>query len=415
MTKQLIFATLSLFTPSMSPSQAATLEPRLVVVVASTQLSARRATDAFTASMAVFEKQLCHEGDTMLFYDGEGRRIAKLVNPPGIAGCERKFQSFKMKGNRSGLQALAPFFKGLIEADYQGAEPGRINIPFIVDVVSEALVEYPRYRKDVAIFGTSIHRDQKSGLDLTDSFPSDGNLDADPFSVWATASRTRDLTGVDVHILHEPDEFFDDLHGQMMQRFMALYVQALGGRLVTFGIDPHIGDRMGTPLPAITAQRNGDDKEAKLISLRRKVVERETLSNLVGTEDGDFVLWIEWEDRAVDLDLYIPRDRSCSIEISRAHPKCSSGAHPIFVTRDGSDAQGYEKVVVLDGNVRPDSLRVAINYASGQGLAGGRFYLKYRGVTYQTDFQFTAQTGNGGNAEEPAAWVEVDLEALIRG
>lgn len=198
----------------------------------------------------------------------------------------------------------------------------------------------------------------------------------------------------------------------MLEQFNAIYIQSHAGRLVTFAADPNFGERLTTPaLPGIHAERNPHDTESVLISLNRKVITKRDISNVHEVNPDAFVIWIEYSPE-FDLDLYTPRNKACSIEISKDAPVCTSGRHPLLVSREENDQTGYEKVIIHEA-ASPESLRIKINYAKGSGRATGRFHAQYQGRLYQTAFSFRATRGNAGALGDDA-WVEIDLGELIR-
>lgn len=252
-------------------------------------------------------------------------------------------------------------------------------------------------------------------------YPSDGAIRApDAESLFGTDGKKNLLQGVPVHFAFgATPKWFDFSHEAQVGRFWSLYVQGVGGKLVTFGDDLSLAFRQaadGKKIPKLTPVFEPDSVKVEMVAIRRKEIDQ-TLRELLfeptakliekykpqnrplRSKSGAARIGIAWGCQTCDMDLYVS-DGKAADELYYARRQTITGRfYKDFAAIEDVPApiRGYE-YVELDNVADIRAIAIGVNFYSGalEGGVSGTLRVEFEGWVYAYEFHVPAPEGNFG-------------------
>lgn len=316
-------------------------------------------------------------------------------------------EAIRAKHNAQGLRALKGFFENMRQGH---RTTGAINAP---EVITEIVRHSPSVT-DILIFGSALYDNPSHpALDMSSgAYPSDDFILAPPsVSVFGTKDVTS-LNGKRIHWVL-PTSFENTLFGEAVLRFYHLYINALGGELVSFTANQdaviqrllqraealpmrHTLNPRGK-LEMLTLSQASVNTHVQTQSVTHAFIPVQTISSA-----RPLVLGIEWENvspnEVVDLDIYARPAGGEALYFG--HKTSTEGVHVKDMrTGDNNNTRFYERIE-FHAPLDIDALRIAVNLYDAPTLnrsVSGTLRLSMDDVIYQMPFHFElSQGGNQG-------------------
>ena len=319
----------------------------------------------------------------------------------------------RIHANRKAVAGLLGFAKHPLSAG--GADvplEGAVKLPELLryiahNIQTDALLE-------VVVIGSALYHDPLSPVfSMTDNrVPGDGHLDM-PLkdTPFGTAGMAGLLKGARLHLAYTDAEAqLGGRYRDIVRRFWTLYVEALGGKLVTFERQPADAlhnIRRGAKAPAHSYQREETDKLEMMqyrpvqLDVSQSIFERPVSNTPLSSEQvrraDHLEIGISWTCSDCDLDLYAMAYPGADILYFGHTESAQGGQYWKDYTNSPKTVNGFETIsypVPLDLR----AVSVAINFYQGSSPSGvtGEVRIAVGAQTYAAPFRIEAANGIGG-------------------
>ena len=348
-------------------------------------------------------------GDRVHFFDGyEASLLGTFTIPKKSAYRSAKARLAVNGGTVKALMAFAASAQSPA-GDREPAQIGSTRLPQLLRAIAAGSGRGEPL--EVIVQGSSLYDDPREPIyTMTGGrYPSDGHLLRHRGeTVFGALGSSGLLNGSKVHLAYgDRGQFQSEGHQYYVERFWALYVEALGGELVSFvpKLDAALS-RISSKARAIPhGFEGGASDKLEMIRIkppepRQSIYERELSSQpLPSTEvqrAGKVEVGLSWDCAACDLDIY-------AVPYPGADPIYFGNAQTVEGTlwKDHQSSpragQGFETIAFH----RPLDLRaltLAVNFYRGKAPQGvqGELRLAADEKTYGYAFHIPATSGNSG-------------------
>ena len=341
-------------------------------------------------------------GDTLTVINGEDASlITTLIVPNNVA---LKHPKARMKYRKREIKLLNDFVKQLKKNDRQR---GAMDVPKVLHEIGR----YHSNVSDIVLMGVSVFYTEPNhpALDMSEGLvPSDGFILASPaHSPFGTKGRKNLLQGKRIHWVLAK-QINNSLLREAVTRFWFVYLEQLGGGLVSFSANPEAVMRLLLKkAPPLELQYELDTSgKFEMQSLRRisaetsiynQTVIRTPVLEMVLTSKQPLTLGIEWEGQA-DLDLYTQSKGGDLLffgNVSSVQGKFYKDERAGSTNKN----QFYE-TIEYHQPIELSALRIAVNvYRSDAAIKEihGTLRLQLAGKVYAKEFTFDGvKVGNKG-------------------
>jgi len=347
-------------------------------------------------------------GDRVTLVDGYHLKKIGDFNIP--TDVKYRHPKVRMTMNKETVGALMRFAKNVTVpgGDNHPSVTGAVQLPQLLRYVANNFKH--KDKLDVIVLGSPLVDDPRSrstsmarGL-----FPSDGHLFAPQSATPYSATNSKLLTGVSVHIGYGDERIMNsDQHRFFVKRFWTLFVEQQGGKLASFVGDlPTLFERINNNSPPVAHDYvPAHSAKLEMIQLAPEETVQSIYDRPLSTSPltqseiqraSNVEIGISWACAICDIDLYArPMPNTQTLFFS----KTSSPQGQYFKDYRNSPelTNGFETIafhVPLDLRV----LRIGLNFYEGEAEQGvsGEIRLSINGKTYAAEFNIPATTGNKG-------------------
>jgi hypothetical protein len=369
-------------------------------------------------------------GDKILIYDALNQQpLTQCVIPTGAifqANARARAQRLKFE--------IAAFQKFVFaEQPCPDRMTGVINVPEFLSLAGSQL-RSPGEPAIIILIGSPFYANPKNpAFNMTDAWPSDGNLLADQqISVFGTANKQKALSGITIHYAFLRNGFTNDYHQERIGRFWSLFVGRQQGMLVTFAADVDLAfqrARDNIQQNCIVAQLEPNDTKVEMRQIMARSIPKwfgptnsaasSTAAavslpfNPLPDKLGIGIMWAQ----NVDCDLYVqPKPNARGLFFG--NPVTSEGRyfHDYRTSNQGIDYE-YVELKGPFGNLSDITAWVNL-YAGSAPKIEGTVVVCYNGRSYQGAFAVQATSGNQGadsaNRASSAYWTKLDLLKVVQ-
>lgn len=382
-------------------------------------------------------------GDTAHVIDGVTREFIGQFSVP--ANDAYRHPKAKLNLNKKLIGELMGWINRSNAAHAAGMPIKGINYPAVFRLIGS---HYPASEPtDVLVIASPLFHDPKDPeFSMAEGLvPGDGHLLVSrDKSVFGVRGQQNLLRNFRVHWIADSEWRRFDRHELFVHRFLTLYIERLGGRLIRFAdtakpvLDGWIGAARYQP-HSFRIQRTDklemirpgrailDEQQANALP---PIFERVITGGILTQEEianaRDVEIGISWPCPGCDLDLYV-----------QAHPR----AQPLYYGRKETPEGNYYKdyqtspetsngleTVKLNIPVDLGKLLIAINFYAGTAdNTTGEIRMTVNGLTYAYRFKIAAKTGNEADGAGTVlssrrvindAWVIIDpleIGGVVRG
>lgn len=344
------------------------------------------------------------EGDKVTIIDGHNiKTIGEFIIPPGKTYHSPKARIAK---NRTTMAALIQFARSSRgQEDY-------IHIPNIMR--HAALVAADKPALEVIIIGSPLHNnfaDFKFSMYLG-RFPSDGHIRASrKASPYGTKGYESALKNVRVHFgIKQEQNLVDDRRKYIVERFWTLYIEAMGGKLVSFTSD--LPTLLSRAKSGVTAPDHGF-----ILEETDKLEMINTYGSSIGyifsqppssdlsvdlTKSYDVKLGLSWRCTACDFDLYATLGNVAETPVSYKNTSTSFGNH--WKLTDARNGAHFAEAISFKDDVTLKDITIAVNLYSGfvSDAEEAELRLSVDGKVYARSLIFSNLSGNNGAGVDTA-------------
>jgi hypothetical protein len=318
----------------------------------------------------------------------------------------------RAKQNQQALRRLKAFTDTMARSS---RVLGAMNTPSVLTDVARNYTGVT----DIVLFGSALF-DNPSHPSIAftgGAYPNDDFILAPATqSVFGTQGLSH-LSGKRIHWAL-PAPFAEPLYANAVTRFYHIYINALGGDLVSFtsNIQGVLQRLVNDDPPLLFDYRIEQSGQLEMRTIHHHVVSQSVLSHTTSNnQENDnnalpvrsispthpLILGIQWEGEGIDVDIY-------------AQPH---GSHPLYFgyqasefgihvkderTGGGTNTRFYERIE-LHKPFDKDTLRVGINLydapAQLRGDVSGIVSLSLDNITYETPFRFDLASGGNKGAD----------------
>ena len=364
-------------------------------------------------SVLQFLTETLEPGERALLFDAYRIRTLGTFTVPNNPAYRNPNPKAKLQANRPMVSALLAFAKAARKPHGEN-EPGMIGAIRLPQALAFLGANYPvAQESDIMLLGSPIYDDpsEKQFSMRRNYIPGDGHLrQSRATTPYGIKGQETLLAKRRVHLGY-PDESWKhgDHHAFHVHRFWTLFIEAQGGKFVSFTGDMStLFARVKTkaPVPQHTYKAETTDK-LEMIQLRPPSVERratiyerplsETPVSPQALDQAENVeVGITWACGRCDLDLYGQSDPQATA-LSYLNTQTPEGQYFRDWTRSPRVSNGYETLafrVPVDLN----NLLLAVNFYHGSSPGGvkGELRISLSGKTYAKAFHLPASGGNGG-------------------
>ena len=348
-------------------------------------------------------------GDEAVVLDGYNVvELGRFTIPEGRAYANPKA---RLGVNRAAVNALMQFADTARPAGGNNAPSTRdaLRVPQLLRHIGQTGAT--DHSREVIILGSAFYDDpaepafsMASGL-----VPGDGHLfHSRAKTPFGTADNPDLLKNVRIHFAYT-DEMESDRHQFFVQRFTNLYVEQLGGHLVSFTPDRTSAFRRATtsaPVPAHSYELAESDKLEMIRlpepTIRRSIYDRPVSAAPLPADTvryaSDVQIGISWDNcERCDLDLYAQAHPGAQV-LYFGHTVSPEGRYWKDYRESPQSTRGRETIgftVPLDLR----TLRIAVNFYQGNAPEGvrGEIRLAVADRTYAMTYHLPATSGNKGS------------------
>lgn len=342
-------------------------------------------------------------GDHLKVVNGVDARAIASFEIPNKTGYSHPKARLRLGAKE--IAKLQQFTKGVSQAN---RTLGAMDAPLVLNQVAR---NYPN-ATEIVLMGSALYDNPRHpGVDMVSMrIPSDGFITAKPTeSPFGTQGREKQLQGKRIHWLL-PQASSDSLHNEALLRFSHLYIDRMGGALISF---THNNDAVmqlllnnAQPLPMEyqidTSGKMVMQAIRKLVpelSLYRQPVSQQALPDHTFSTKQTLIIGIEWSGKGVDLDIHAKPLGGETL--SYRHDETPLGKHYKDVLSGNSPSGSVQyETIEFHTPIAVDALVIGLNvYSVSQGSQpiNGTLRLQLAAQTYAMPFRFTVSQGNRGN------------------
>jgi hypothetical protein len=347
-------------------------------------------------------------GDRAVLVDGE--RIATICEFQIPADPAYSAPKARLAVNRAAVNSITAFAKRATAptADEARRVPGALRLPQVLEFAAITLAAKPG--TDILVLGSPIY--DAPGGDAAfsmaaDRVPSDGHLQASRSdTVYGTQDRPEALRGLRVHLAYEATPSLrTDQYRHAVQRFWTLYVEQLGGSLVTFTEDlPSVFRRVNSSAQAPAHEfKREDSRRIEMIrfnppragmTIHERPLSVQPLAPSDVQNAESLEVGLSWNCAACDLDLYAMAHHGIQ-PLYFGRMDTPQGRYFKDFRRSPQSTGGFETIAFTV----PVDLReatIAVNFFGGKAPAGIRAELRVsvNGQTFAGAIDFAPGDGN---------------------
>lgn len=339
-------------------------------------------------------------GDRLTFINGDDASIISSVSVP-----EDDVYKHRVTKLRHGAKALAKLNAFIKSMKQDQRTLGAMDVPL---VLNQIVRNYPS-ANEILLIGSALYDNpQQPGVNMTSMhIPSDGFITAKPTdSPFGTLGREKHLQGKRIHWLL-PKSSSDSLHSEALLRLMHLYIQQMGGALVSFTAN---SDAVMQLLLENAKPMNMEyqlDRNGKLymqairklvpeLSLYQQPITQTPMPQQVLNSKQTLIVGIEWQGKGVDLDIYAKAQGLEALSYRNTANALGKHYKDVLSGHSHADNKQYETIEFAPINV--NSLVIVVNVYRSQNAQPilGTLRLQLAGNIYAKSFRFTAARGNKG-------------------
>ena len=287
----------------------------------------------------------------------------------------------------------------------------------------------------MVVIGSPLHIDEKeSSYSMVEGFlPSDGHLNESVLNTpYGTTEKQGLLNQTQIHFLTQDATWTSDLHEELTHRFWSLFVNKLGGALISFSHDPDtIYNRAKAKKTNVARSFELDSSDTKLemVSVQRAVSQRtietvfesppEITAPLTTNYQGQVLVGIRWTCLKCDIDLYAQPNPTAQV-LHYGLTRTAEGTYHKDFRSSPAPVNGLE-YIAFSNEVDLRQLQVAINFFKGRFSNGPEVEVRieFNGRVYARNYRIPAKRGNRGanydGRERDPYWVTIDPVSLVFG
>jgi hypothetical protein len=381
-------------------------------------------------------------GDSVQVYDALNLAPVTTFRIPEGKAFERNARA-RLERLKTEVAVLTRFFGGQTNA--QSEVSGVIDFPGFVALAGSQL-RIPGERISMILVGSPFYvNPEEPSFNTTEAYPSDAHLAADTLeSVFSVTAKREALAGVAVHYAYLRESFLNELHKERLARFYSLFVQEQQGVLSTFAPDINLAlqrSKTEANTSIVNVQIDPSDTKIEMRHVKPRVVPlwlvktnlvevtvTNVFTNVIAQTNNitasfpvepssrlGLGIGIMWSLPGCDIDLYVKPGPDARDLYYRNH--VSKEGRYFRDYRDRNDRQDYEYVELKD-SVDLRQVKVWVNFFAGRSSSPtGVVIVYHQGRTYQSTFQISATSGNGGadpgRRERSRYWTEIDLQRIV--